>query len=181
MIESSRAIDTSERFGFQWDLHREFHPHYREQFLQWIAPLGVSSRGSARPKRRTAAAIRQASESGSVFEAFLVVTAGALLWLATLAMHLSPELLLFGGLWTTGAGFALGLPTGAIYHYVLYRSLERADALPEGWYWRPLSHHDRVPAADRFAVLAWCYAGAAGFFVILIGLAITTVGALRIV
>jgi SAM-dependent methyltransferase len=36
---STPAIDTSKRFGFQWDLHREFHPHYREQFLQWIAPL----------------------------------------------------------------------------------------------------------------------------------------------
>jgi SAM-dependent methyltransferase len=39
MSESTHAIDTSKRFGFQWDLHREFHPHYREQFLQWIAPL----------------------------------------------------------------------------------------------------------------------------------------------
>ena len=115
-----------------------------------------------------------------MFEVLIAVTAGALLWVATLAMHVDPELLLFGGLWTTGAGFAVGLPAGAIYHYVLYRSLERADALPDGWWWRPLSHHDSVPAADRFSVLAWCYAGAAGFLVILTGLAITAAGALRI-
>lgn len=40
---SGSSIDTSKRFGFQWDLHREFHPQYREQFLQWIAPLDAKA------------------------------------------------------------------------------------------------------------------------------------------
>ena len=39
MSRGAASIDTSKRFGYQWDRHREFHPHYREQFLNWIAPL----------------------------------------------------------------------------------------------------------------------------------------------
>ena len=40
MSGNATSLDTSERFGFQWDRCREFHPQYRDQFLQWIHPLG---------------------------------------------------------------------------------------------------------------------------------------------
>jgi SAM-dependent methyltransferase len=40
-------MDTSKRFGFQWDRHRELHPHYREQFLQWLAPLDAKELAGA--------------------------------------------------------------------------------------------------------------------------------------
>ena len=43
MSDSVTTVDTSERFGFQWDRCREFHPHYRDQFLQWIHPLDPES------------------------------------------------------------------------------------------------------------------------------------------
>jgi SAM-dependent methyltransferase len=33
------GLDTSERFGFQWDRYRELYPHYREQFEQWLQPF----------------------------------------------------------------------------------------------------------------------------------------------
>ena len=33
-------LDTSERFGFEWDRYRRFFPHYEQQFRGWIAPLG---------------------------------------------------------------------------------------------------------------------------------------------
>lgn len=115
-----------------------------------------------------------------MFETFIVLILSAGLWGIYIAMNLNPEMLLFGGLWIVAAGFALGLPMGAVYHYSLYRSLRRADALPARWWLRPTALHDRIPRGDRFHVLAWCYAGAAGFLLILLGIAITASGALRI-
>jgi len=40
--EPSRApaLDTSTRFGVEWDRYQDFFPHYEEQFRGWIAPLG---------------------------------------------------------------------------------------------------------------------------------------------
>lgn len=32
-------LDTSKRFGFEWDRYRRFFPHYEQQFRGWIAPL----------------------------------------------------------------------------------------------------------------------------------------------
>ena len=116
-----------------------------------------------------------------MLETFIVVLLSAGLWGIYTAMNLDPEMLLFGGLWIVGAGFALGLPTGAIYHYVLFQSLRRVDALPARWWLRPTTLHDRIPQGDRIHVLGWCYAGAAGFLLILIGIAITASGALQIV
>jgi len=116
-----------------------------------------------------------------MYEAFIVLLLSAGLWGIYIAMHLNPEMLLFAGLWVVAAGFALGLPTGAIYHYALYRSLQRVDALPSRWWLRPTALHDRIPEGDRFHVLAWCAAGAAGFLLILVGVALAASGALRIV
>jgi 2-polyprenyl-3-methyl-5-hydroxy-6-metoxy-1,4-benzoquinol methylase len=36
---NANSLDTSQRFGFQWDRRRELYPHYRDQFLHWIQPL----------------------------------------------------------------------------------------------------------------------------------------------
>ena len=33
-------LDTSERFGFEWNRYRRFFPHYEQQFRGWIDPLG---------------------------------------------------------------------------------------------------------------------------------------------
>jgi len=35
----TQPIDTSKRFGFQWDRYRELTSHFRAQFVQWIAPF----------------------------------------------------------------------------------------------------------------------------------------------
>jgi SAM-dependent methyltransferase len=35
-----RGLDTSTRFGVEWDRYRGLFPHYEEQFRGWIAPLG---------------------------------------------------------------------------------------------------------------------------------------------
>lgn len=37
---TGRALDTSLRFGFEWNRYRELFPHYEEQFRGWIEPLG---------------------------------------------------------------------------------------------------------------------------------------------
>ena len=34
------TLDTSKRFGFEWDRYQDLYPHYEEQFRGWIAPLG---------------------------------------------------------------------------------------------------------------------------------------------
>jgi SAM-dependent methyltransferase len=39
-VTASSALDTSKRFGFEWHRYDEFFPHYEEQFLGWIEPLG---------------------------------------------------------------------------------------------------------------------------------------------
>jgi len=36
---SSPRLDTSERFGWEWQRYRRFFPHYERQFKGWIAPL----------------------------------------------------------------------------------------------------------------------------------------------
>lgn len=33
------GLDTSKRFGFEWDRYQALYPHYEEQFRGWVAPL----------------------------------------------------------------------------------------------------------------------------------------------
>ena len=35
------TLDTSKRFGFEWDRYQALYPHYEEQFLGWVAPLSA--------------------------------------------------------------------------------------------------------------------------------------------
>jgi hypothetical protein len=115
-----------------------------------------------------------------VFEAGIVVGLTGLLWLLQWAANADPELLIWTGLSLVAVGFAFGLPMGAVYHVALYRALRRVDALPRQWWLRPTSLHDRIPACDRGWVLGWCYAGALGFLVILVGIPISAAGAWRL-
>jgi hypothetical protein len=92
---------------------------------------------------------------------------------------LGAGLLFQAGFWLVVAGLAFGLPTGAVYHIELRRSLVRAACLPERWWLHPLSHHPLVPRADRGRVLAWCRAGAFGCGVVFVGLAVIALGAWR--
>lgn len=100
---------------------------------------------------------------------------GALAALWTLA----PITLLFAGAWTTVAGLVLGIPTGFLYHVELRRSLLACEKLPERWWLDPTALHGAIPRADRRWVLGWCYAGAAGFLVTIVGCAIVALAAWR--
>lgn len=82
---------------------------------------------------------------------------------------LAPTTLLLVGFWTTFAGLVLGIPTGALYHVELHRSLSACSRLPERWWVAPTSLHREIPREDRVRVLGWCYAGAAGFVVTVLG------------
>jgi len=88
--------------------------------------------------------------------------------------------LVWTGLSLVGAGMALGLPTGLLYHVLLYRALRSRGVVPERWWLRPTSLHDDIPDEQRGRVLFWCALGAAGFLVIVLGLVIGTVGLWRI-
>ena len=90
-----------------------------------------------------------------------------------------PAALLVAGAWAIAIGLAFGVPTGAVYHVALRRSLLAASRLPERWWWNPTALHDRIPEADRTHVLAWCYAGAAGFLVTVLGCALVAISAWR--
>jgi len=90
-----------------------------------------------------------------------------------------PAALVVAGAWIVALGLAFGVPTGAAYHVALRRSLLAAACLPARWWWNPTALHDRIPAADRTRVLAWCYAGAAGFLVTVLGCALVAIAAWR--
>jgi hypothetical protein len=91
----------------------------------------------------------------------------------------SAETLFFAGLWLVGGGLVFGLPTGLLYHLLLRRSLLREGLLPPRWWLRPTQLHDQIPRTDRRLVLGFCYAGAAGFLVILLGCAVVVIGVWR--
>lgn len=111
--------------------------------------------------------------------ALVAATLVALSGLAVGLYALSVPGLLAAGVWLGLAGFAVGLPASAVYHALLRRSLLRAGALPGGWYWRPISLHARVPRDERPLMLAFCYAGAGGFFAIVAGCAAVALAAWR--
>lgn len=117
-----------------------------------------------------------------MWEALLAGGLLAVLGAVWAAWVLAPvDALLVAGAKLVAAGLAFGLPTGAWYHVALRRSLARAGVLPPRWWLHPTRLHDRIPAADRTRVLGWCYAGAAGFLVTLLGCAIVALAAARTV
>ena len=80
------------------------------------------------------------------------------------------ESLYYGGIGLTFAGFAVGVPTGLVYHVRLYQTLHPRGELPKGWFWRPLQYNACLRPEERRSVLPWCYIGGAGFALICLGL-----------
>jgi hypothetical protein len=113
-----------------------------------------------------------------VFEIALVLGTLLALGLGSAAWaEVPPDVLLVAGFWLIVAGLAFGLPTGAVYHVALHRSLLRAGVLPRRWWLHPTSHHRLLPADDAPSVLAWCRAGALGCAVVFVGCAVAGLGA----
>lgn len=105
---------------------------------------------------------------------------GGLLVLGTLAVSLSLEALVITGLGCMAAGFALGVPAGAYYHFVLYRCLQARGDVPDGFIWHPTRYHDALSPEELRRVLPWFKAGALGFGLIMLGCAIFGLGFLRV-
>ena len=95
------------------------------------------------------------------------------------AVGAEPESLIWGGMGLATLGFAYGIPTAIVYHWLLYRALVRCERLPARWWLSPTSLHDRIPAEDRRGVFLWGAIGGSGFVVIVIGIVLTTVGLWR--
>jgi hypothetical protein len=104
----------------------------------------------------------------------LGIVLGLLLLLSTLAFALEAPLLeaIATGTWIGIVGASFGVPSGVAYHVALHRALATRGALPRGWLMHPLDLHDRLMPAERPLVLGLCYAGATGFVVICVGIAI---------
>lgn len=104
-----------------------------------------------------------------------IAMAGWVLATATVAV----ETVFVLGVWLVLGGLAFGVPTGLLYHLALRRSLLRQGRLPPRWWLRPTQLNESIPDADRRLVLGFCYAGAAGFLVTLLGCVIVAIGTWR--
>jgi len=101
-----------------------------------------------------------------VFEMLIaVLVIGAVAGLGALTL-LPWETLAYASVWLIGIGFAVGIPTGVVYHVWLYKALRPIGLLPDDWYWRPIACNDLVPDEDRGRVLAMCYTAAGGFVIV---------------
>ena len=95
------------------------------------------------------------------------------------AVNADSEAMIWGGIGLVAIGFAYGIPTAIVYHWMLYRSLLRADRLPHRWWISPTAHHGLVPRADRRFVFVWGAIGGTGFLVIVLGILVTGIGLWR--
>jgi len=114
-----------------------------------------------------------------MLEAAILLLLLTALGAAAVILWVAPATLLVAGFWLAVAGLAFGIPTGLVYHIELRRSLLARDRLPSRWWLRPTALHGEIRDADRFRVLAWCYAGAAGFLLSMAGCGLVAVAAAR--
>lgn len=105
-------------------------------------------------------------------EAFWVLVAVAVLGgMSMLALVLTSEAFLVGGLVAVGIGLAVGVPAGLWYHVILRRQLLTKGPLPERWWVSPVQYHERLRIEERRTFLPWFYVGGAGFVLIVVGAA----------
>jgi hypothetical protein len=83
--------------------------------------------------------------------------------------------LLVAGMVLTVVGLVFGVLTGFWYHVVLARAVAAPASTPQLWL-RPASLHVRLDEISRRRVMPWFYAGAAGFVVTVVGLAVFALG-----
>ncbi len=115
-----------------------------------------------------------------MLEALISLGLFLLFCLVAFAANADGETLLWGGVALSAIGFAYGIPTAIVYHWMLYRSLVRADRLPDRWWLSPTSHHGLIPRDERRGVYVWGAIGGTGFGVIVLGILVTGVGLWRL-
>ncbi|MBW2261821.1 MAG: hypothetical protein JRG91_07600 [Deltaproteobacteria bacterium] len=98
----------------------------------------------------------------------VAVLIAALVGLAALLL-VAWETLFYWGIVLVAAGMVVGVPTGFVYHVLLYRVLKRRSKLAKGWIWKPFELHVHLDHRDRLSVMPWAYVGALGFFAVVLG------------
>jgi len=114
-----------------------------------------------------------------MIETLITIGIVALFSVLAWAVNAGAETMIWGGIAIVGVGFVYGIPTAIVYHWMLYRSLVRAERLPDRWWLAPTSHHGLIPTEDRAGVFLWGAIGGTGFLVIVLGILITAVGLWR--
>jgi hypothetical protein len=114
-----------------------------------------------------------------LFETLIGALIVGLFFMLGWAAKAPAETLIYVGIAAAAAGFAYGIPTAIVYHWRLYRSLLACNRLPARWWLKPTSLHDRIPPTDRAGVFVWGAIGGSGFGVILVGIALTSMGLWR--
>jgi len=66
-------------------------------------------------------------------------------------------------------GSVVGIPTGFVYHVILYRALRAHGELERRWIWSPMDFHHRVPREALRPALPWFYVGGASCGLIFLG------------
>ena len=118
-----------------------------------------------------------APDSGiGMVEAVISLAFVALFSLVAWATGADPDGLIWGGIGLSMIGFAYGIPTAIVYHWLLYRALVEVDRLPARWWLSPTSHHGLVPREQRRWIYLWGMIGGTGFLVIVLGILLTSVG-----
>jgi hypothetical protein len=100
----------------------------------------------------------------------IVAAISALMCLLSAVWFTPWETLYYSGIWVAVAGFAVGVPTGFVYHVRLYRVLNPRGELPRGWYWRPIRFNSCLRPEERTGV------GGVGFAIICLGLLLMGAG-----
>lgn len=102
-----------------------------------------------------------------------------LVGLGTMAVLVPVEVLAITGGVCILAGFLLGVPAGAYYHYVLYRCLAARGKVPSDFIWHPTRFHAQLPREELRRVRPWFLGGALCFGMIMLGSVIVLLGFLR--
>jgi hypothetical protein len=114
-----------------------------------------------------------------LFETLIGVAIFVLFCVLAWAAKASAEALLVGGLGLAALGFAYGIPTALVYHWLLHRALSRDGRLPQRWWISPTAHHHLLEPNERPRVLVWAAIGGSGFIVIVLGIVLTSLGLWR--
>lgn len=69
-------------------------------------------------------------------------------------------------------GLTLGLPAGAVYHLLLYRTLRGQGGVPARWWVAPHRLHGRLSGPQGRRVRVWFALGVVGFCGVLVGVAL---------
>lgn len=114
-----------------------------------------------------------------MFETLIGLGAVVVFCVLAWAAQAGAEALLVAGIALAALGFAYGIPTALVYHWLLHRSLSRHARLPKRWWLSPTSHHALVPPDERGSVLLWAALGGSGFLLIVLGIVLTSLGLWR--